>query len=174
MQCWDSKLVYSYFRLTGDNRLLLGGGSALTTFLRDAYNDHSVINRVIKYFKKHFPSLRDLSFIQFWPGLIDTTRDLLPIIVKPPDQPHLQFILGIVGLPWAAFAGSFAARNVLGEADDDYAMYYPYFSDRRHFVLPSGLARVIGKPALFSLTNGWAKFFHVDTHRKPAAMKDEF
>ena len=29
MQCWDSKLVYSYFRLTGDNRLLLGGGSPL-------------------------------------------------------------------------------------------------------------------------------------------------
>ena len=28
MQCWDSKLVYSYFRLTGDNRLLLGGGYA--------------------------------------------------------------------------------------------------------------------------------------------------
>jgi len=174
MQCWDSKLVYSYFRLTGDNRLLLGGGSALTTFLRDAYNDHSVIDTVIKAFRTHFPSLRDLSFIQFWPGLIDTTRDLLPIIVKPPDQPHLQFILGIVGLPWAAFAGSFAARSVLGEADEDYAMYYPYFSDRRHFVLPSGLARVIGKPALFSLTNGWAKFFQVDTHRKPVAIKDEF
>jgi gamma-glutamylputrescine oxidase len=27
MQCWDSKLVYSYFRLTGDNRLLLVGGT---------------------------------------------------------------------------------------------------------------------------------------------------
>jgi gamma-glutamylputrescine oxidase len=31
MQCWDSKLVYSYFRLTGDNRLLLGGGTPVTT-----------------------------------------------------------------------------------------------------------------------------------------------
>jgi gamma-glutamylputrescine oxidase len=40
-----------------------------------------------------------------WPGLIDTTRDLLPIIVKPPNQPHLQFILGIVGLPWGHFCG---------------------------------------------------------------------
>ena len=29
MQCWDSKLVYTYFRLTKDNRLLLGGGSAV-------------------------------------------------------------------------------------------------------------------------------------------------
>ena len=44
----------------------------------------------------------------------------MPIIVRPPDQPHLHFVLGSVGLPWAAFAGSFAARNVLGEADEDY------------------------------------------------------
>jgi gamma-glutamylputrescine oxidase len=174
LQCWDSRLVYSYFRLTGDNRLLLGGGSAITTFLKDAYNDPTVINRVIRRFKSHFPFLRDLTFVQFWPGLIDTTRDLLPIIVKPPGQPHLQFILGIVGLPWAAFAGSFAARNALGVADEDYRKYYPYFSNRRHFALPSGLARIIGKPMLFSLNNGWAKFRQVDTHRRPAELKDEF
>jgi gamma-glutamylputrescine oxidase len=174
MQCWDSKLVYSYFRLTGDNRLLLGGGSALTTFLPDAYNGQLIIRKVIKEFKGRFPHLKDLAFIQFWPGLIDTTRDLLPIIVRPPNQPHLQFILGIVGLPWATFAGSFAARNILGEADEDYRKYYPYFSNRRHFALPSGLARIIGKPALFSLTNSWAKFYQVDAHRIPLAMKDEF
>ena len=82
--------------------------------------------------------------------------------------------LGIVGLPWATFAGSFAARNILGDADEDYAKYYPYFSNRRHFPLPSGLARIVGKPALFSLANSWAKFYQVDTHRKPVAMKDEF
>ncbi len=174
MQCWDSSLVYSYYRLTGDNRLVLGGGTALTTFLREAYNDHRVIGKVIRHFKRHFPFLKDLSFIQFWPGLIDTTRDLLPIIVKPPTQPHLQFILGIVGLPWAAFAGSFAARNILGSGDDDYKKYYPYFTNRRHFAFPAGLAKIIGKPALFSLSNGWAKFYQVDSHRKPEAVKDEF
>ncbi|MEX2297343.1 MAG: FAD-binding oxidoreductase [Dongiaceae bacterium] len=174
MQCWDSKLVYSYFRLTGDNRLLLGGGGPITTFLPNAYNKHTIIKTVIADFKSHFPSLRDLSFIQFWPGLIDTTRDLLPMIVKPPTQPHLQFIMGIVGLPWAAFSGSFAARNILGIADEDYKKYYPYFSNRRHFSLPSGLAKIIGKPALFSLTNSWAKFYQVDTNRKPVEMKGEF
>jgi gamma-glutamylputrescine oxidase len=174
MQCWDSKLVYSYWRLTGDNRMLLGGGSAITTFLKDAWNNPGPIKRVIKGFKNHFPFLRDLPFIQFWPGLIDTTRDLLPIIVKPPTAPHLQFILGVVGLPWASFAGSFAARNILGSADEDYKKYYHYFSNRRHFTLPAGLARLIGKPMLFSLTNGWAKFYQVDSHRKTAAMEGEF
>jgi hypothetical protein len=89
--------------------------------------------RVIKDFKNHFPFLRDLPFIQFWPGLIDTTRDLLPIIAKPPTAPYLQFILGVVGLPWASFAGSFAAQNILGTSGEDYKKYYRYFSNRRHF-----------------------------------------
>ena len=60
MQCWDSKLVYTYFRLTADNRLLLGGGSALTTFLNDAFNSPAIIRRVIKDFNEHFPQLRSL------------------------------------------------------------------------------------------------------------------
>ncbi len=174
MQCWDSQLVYSYFRLTGDNRLLLGGGTAVTTFMRNAYNNPGIIKRVIRGFKEHFPFLRDLSFIQFWPGLIDTSRDLLPIITRLPKLPHVQLIMGVVGLPWAAFAGGFAARCALGNAADEYRKYYPYFTNRRHFFLPSGLGRIIGKPLLFSLNNGWAKYYQVDTHRRPVEMIDEF
>jgi gamma-glutamylputrescine oxidase len=174
MQCWDSQLVYSYFRLTGDNRLLLGGGTAATTFLRDAYNNPGIIKRVIKRFKNHFPFLRDLSFIQFWPGLIDTSRDLLPIVVRPPKQPHVQFIMGVVGLPWGAFAGGFAARCALGIGEDEYKKYYRYFSNRRHFFLPSSLGKIIGKPLLFSLSNGWAKYYQVDMNRELEEVKGEF
>ena len=174
MQCWDSKLVYTYFRLTGDNRLLLGGGSPLTTFLKNAYNNPGIIRRVMADFYSHFPQLNSLSFMQFWPGQIDTTRDLLPTIVRPKDQPHLRFIFGCVGIPWAAFTGNFAARNVLGEADDDYAKYFNYFSNERYFWLPSSLGKVIGKPMLFSLSNSWAKFKQVDQLRAGVAGQKEF
>src|SRR5262245_16747843 len=61
MQCWDSKLVYTYFRLTGDNRLLLGGGTAVTTYLKDAFNNPRIIRRVIREFREHFPELENLS-----------------------------------------------------------------------------------------------------------------
>ena len=69
MQCWDSKLVYSYFRLTGDNRLLLGGGTPVTTYLRDAYNNPRVIRKIIKDFRSHFPELREPLFhaVLAWP-----------------------------------------------------------------------------------------------------------
>ena len=49
--------------------------------------------------------------MQFWPGQIDATRDLLPIIARPPEHPHVRFILGCVGIPWATFCGSFAAQE---------------------------------------------------------------
>jgi gamma-glutamylputrescine oxidase len=174
MQCWDSKLVYSYFRLTGDNRLLLGGGTPVTTFLKDAYNNPGIVKRVIKDFRSHFPQLDDLTFIQFWPGQIDMTRDLLPVIARPAGAEHVRFILGCVGIPWATFCGSFAARNVLGEADDDYKKYFNYFSNQRHFALPSGLGKVIGKPLLFSLANSWAKFYQVDKLREHSEAQKEF
>jgi hypothetical protein len=36
------------------------------------------------------------------------------------------------------------------------------------------MARLIRKPVLFSLTNGWAKFYQVDSHRKAGEMLGEF
>ena len=165
MQCWDSKLVYTYFRLTADNRLLLGGGTPITTYMKDAFNNPRVIRKIINDFLDHFPELKSLSFMQFWPGQIDATRDLLPTIARPAGQPHIRFIFGSVGIPWATFTGSFAARNILGVADEDYQKYFNYFSNERKFFLPSSLGKVIGKPLLFSLTNSWAKFFQVDKLR---------
>ena len=80
--------MYSYFRLTGDNRLLLGGGTPITTYLKDAFNNPRVIrNGSSRTSKNTSRSCSDLSFMQFWPGQIDATRDLLPTIAKPPGHP---------------------------------------------------------------------------------------
>ena len=118
----DIELVYTYFRLTADNRLLLGGGSALTTFLKDAYNNPGIIKRVIDDFYSHFPQLRSLAFIQFWPGQIDTTRDLLPTIVRPKDQPHLRFIfedLDLVSPQWRPHLLAAAVHSFWGSERPD-------------------------------------------------------
>ena len=165
-QCWDSTLVYSYWRLTGTRRLLLGGGSALTTFMNHWYNQDRIIASVIKNFRKSFPQLKNLEFVQFWPGLIDTTRDLLPTIVRDPRSPHVHYAFGIVGLPWASFCGDFLGRVILGEANEDELKYFSYFSDRRYFALPIWLQNFMGKPSLFSLNNLWAKYYQVDLKRK--------
>lgn len=161
-QCWDSTLVYSYFRLTGDNRILLGGGDMLTTFSRNDVNSSRVIDKVIKNFKGRFPQLNELKFIQFWPGRIDCTRDLLPTIVKDDSAPWLHFVLGCVGLPWATFCGHFAARHAFDTRLWDDHHYYQYFMADRSFFVPLWLEKIIGKQLVFSINNGWAKYYQKD------------
>ncbi len=174
LQCWDSDLVYSYFRLTGDQRLLLGGGSALTTFSRNDVTSDHVIRRVVAGFKSHFPFLSDLEFVQFWPGRIDCTRDLMPTVLRDPERPHVHYVLGCVGLPWATFCGDFVARSVLGTADADAQKYYDYFGQDRNYLLPTWLERFIGKQLVFSLNNVWAKYKQVDVAGKNAYRKNRF
>jgi len=163
-QCWDSTLVYSYFRLTGDNRILLGGGDMLTTFSKSDVNSSRVIDKVIRNFKKNFPQLSDLKFIQYWPGRIDTTRDLLPTIVKDDAAPWMHFVLGCVGLPWATFCGHFAARHAYDTAGQTDHHYYDYFRADRHFFVPLWMEKIIGKQLVFSINNGWAKYYQKDLH----------
>jgi gamma-glutamylputrescine oxidase len=164
LQCWDSDLVYSYFRLTGDRRLLLGGGSMLTTFSTNDTTEPDVIGRVIRSFKKKFPMLQDIRFIQYWPGRIDTTRDLLPTVGRDKDSPWIHFVLGCVGLPWATFCGDFAARHVLNDRSED-GKYYHYFRADRHFAVPLSFEKAVGKQLVFSINNAWAKYYQVDVKK---------
>lgn len=167
LQCWDSDLVYTYWRLTGDQRLLVGGGSALTTFARHAVRTPRVIERVITGLKARIPVLASHRSIQYWPGLIDTTRDLLPTLLRDPAAPWVHWVLGCVGLPWAAFCGDFAARQVLGAGDPGEDRYYRYFQPERPFLLPLWTERVAGKPLVFALNNAWAKYGQVDAPVSP-------
>ena len=162
-QCWDSTLVYSYFRLTGNNRILLGGGDMLTTFSKNDVNSSRVIDGVIRRFKEAFPTLKDLKFIQYWPGRIDTTRDLLPTIVRGEKRPWFHFVLGCVGLPWATFCGDFAARHAFDDSACNDGHYYEYFRAGRRFFLPLWMEKFVGKRFVFSINNGWAKYYQRDT-----------
>jgi gamma-glutamylputrescine oxidase len=160
VMCWDSSLVYSYYRLTGDKRLLLGGGSALTTFSPMDVTPPRVINKVIARFKTFFPDLDHLEFIQYWPGRVDTTKDLIPIVDFDPDLPHVQYVLGCVGLPWAAFCGHYAAKRLLEPA---YCHEYcEYLKLRRPYLIPFTLQRIIGKMVAFSFNNLFSKYIQKD------------
>lgn len=155
LQCWDSTLVYTYYRLTSDERLLLGGGLALTTFAPREIHSSLPIRRVIRGFRKRFPGLRRVPFVQHWPGLIDITRDLLPVADSEPDHPSLHYVLGSAGLPWAGWCGDYAARRALGLPVDDYGRFFGF--DRPPLV-PDPLQRLIGKPAAFAIDYFYAKY----------------
>lgn len=162
LQCWDSDLVYTYFRLTGTKRLLVGGGDLMTTYAKNDTTTPRVIDKVINGLKEKIPSVKPLRFIQYWQGRIDMTRDLIPTVLVDPEHPWTHFVLGCVGLPWATFCGDFAARNVLDDKEFDNEKYYRYFSPDRKFMLPLWLESILGKRIVFTVNNAWAKYRQKD------------
>lgn len=148
LQCWDSDLIYNYYRLTGDDRLLLGGGSLWMSIAGHATPAEDAAISGIARFKRRFPALDGVEFAAYWPGLIDVTRDLMPVADADPARPHIFFIFGCAGLPWAAWCGDHIAGRIGGEAITDVASLLRW--DRPPFV-PDALQSILGKPASFAL-----------------------
>ena len=115
---WDTDLIYQYFRLTGDGRLLLGGGRLRETYARERH-DSDTPRRLQRWAQRTFPALSDLQFDCYWPGLIGVTRDMLPLagpatLSGAPPSPELQQAVCAAGLPWSVLAGQVAARSAVG------------------------------------------------------------
>ena len=173
-QCWDSHFIYSYWRLTGDNRILLGGGSLWTTYAKADTWTSRIIDRVIRRFRRHWPSVAHAHFRQFWMGRIDMTRDLMPTVLREPTTPWIHYVLGCVGLPWATFCGDFAARHVLSDETQDDHRFYRYFSIDRGFAIPLWAEKVLGKRISYVTNQAWAKYRQVDKGKSMAERKDAF
>ena len=151
---WDSEFVYNYFRLTSDKRLLLGGGSVLTTYASHAQHENKqMFNKLIRYFNKKFPDL-NIQFEQMWPGLIGLSKDIAPIGGRDKDRPFIYYVSAAAGLPIAAALGRYSAENLIdGKTNLD-----PYFSPYRSFAI-SGIAQsLIGTKLSFALCNSMKKF----------------
>ncbi len=150
---WDSELVYNYFRMTSDNRLLLGGGSILTTY--SGTPDHeskSMFLKLTAYFNAKFPGL-NIQFKQMWPGLIGISKDIVPIAGRDKDKPFLYYVTAATGLPIAAALGRYSAQHMLeGRTDLD-----PYFSPYRSFPIGGALQSLLGTKLSFALCNGMKK-----------------
>jgi gamma-glutamylputrescine oxidase len=161
LQRWDSQQVYDYYRLTRDNRLLLGGGSLLTTFAPRALRTPRIIARVIARFRRRFPALARVPFTRYWPGLIDITVDLLPIADRDPKDPLAWYVIGCAGLPWAAWCGDHLARRCLHQPTEDYDRFFGW---DRPSPIPGPVLRILRKPAAFALG-----YFAAKHRRRPAA-----
>jgi len=170
-QCWDSHFIYAYWRLTGDQRILLGGGSLWTTYAKQDTWSEQVIDRVLRRFRAHWPSAARVHFRQFWMGRIDMTRDLMPTVLREEKTPWVHYVLGCVGLPWATFCGDFVARQIVGEARPHDARFYHYFRENRPFLIPLWAEKALGKRVSFVLNQFYAKYRQVDEPRPSSARE---
>lgn len=142
---WDTEFIYNYFRVTGQGRLLLGGGSALTTYdKKESFHNQYMYNKLTRYFAKQFPSL-SIQFEQYWPGLIGISKDIGPIAGPDKDRPSIYYVSAAAGLPIAAALGSYAAEHILQKRTDLDQYLNPY----RSYFISSGLQRILGTKLSF-------------------------
>jgi gamma-glutamylputrescine oxidase len=146
---WDTDLIYNYFCITGQNRLLLGGGSMLNTYNQYPTHDSGyMLNKLTNYFHNHFPDAK-VQFEQMWPGLIGLSKDIVPIAGRDQNNPQIYYIAAAAGLSIAAALGRYSAEHLIdGRSDLD-----KFFSPYRKFPI-SGLAQtLLGTKLSFALSN---------------------
>ena len=155
LMVWDTDLTYKYFRLTGQGRLLIGGGTLLNTYSRHAqHRPEQVVRRLTRYLAARFPGLR-VKFTACWPGLIGISKDFAPVVGRHPRHSTVHFAGGAAGLPWAAALGRYLAEKVLDGRSDVDAM----LSVDRRFPVGPRLQAVLGAPSAFAISHGILKFF---------------
>jgi len=108
----DSRFVINYWKLSGDNRLIFGGGENYRRkFPRD------IKGFVGKYMRQIYPQLADTKIDYGWGGTLAITMSRLPHFGRVQDNIwHLQGYSGH-GVPTATFAGKLVAEAISGKLE---------------------------------------------------------
>lgn len=155
LMAWDTDMIYTYFRVTGDNRLLLGGGSFLTNYAKnEIHNSDALYRKLTGYLKTKFPQL-DVQFEYFWPGLIGLSKDIVPLAGFDKDQKNIYYISAAAGLPIAAALAQYAVEKIFDNTNDLDAVFNPY----RSYAIGNFVQNIIGTKATFALSNFIANYF---------------
>ena len=148
LMVWDTELVYSYFRMTGD-RLLIGGGSLLKNYeARESYHSSYIYKKLSTYIKDTFPDL-EIQFEQMWPGLIGVSKDIAPLAGPDKDIPSIYYIGAAAGLPIAAMLGNQCAEYMVDGVDT----LKDYFSPYRKFPVSGMVQTILGTKITFALSH---------------------
>lgn len=151
---WDTELVFNYFRVLGDNRLLIGGATLYSTYARKEVTDFGYIyKKLMRYINYKFPWL--VAKVEYiWPGLIGISKDLIQLAGFDKENPAVYYVSSATGLPWAASLGIYAAQKFISNRSDlDH-----FFSIDRPYPIGRNLQYLLGDPLTFAISNSISKF----------------
>ncbi len=107
--CGYSDYGYMYYRMTFDNRLLIGGGRKQNKPLEnDTTEDRTTepVQGVLEnYLRDCFPEV-DAPIERRWAGIMGFSVDGLPLVGTLPDKPDVGFAVGFTGHGLAMGAGT--------------------------------------------------------------------
>jgi len=154
MMVWDTDLVYNYFRVTGDNRVLLGGGDVLYTYAHSPTDNTARFKRQLTaYFKKKFPDIAiELEYV--WPGMLGVSKDLLPIMGSDEKLENVWYVGAATGLPWAAALGVYAAERIIDGRNE----FDETFSWKRKFVIGPRMQALLTTPVTYAVSHSIVKY----------------
>jgi gamma-glutamylputrescine oxidase len=154
LMVWGTDVTYKYFRLTGDQRLLIGGCTLATMYSRrELHRPEKAVQHLNRYLAEHFPDVR-VEFAACWPGLIGISKDFAPVVGRHPRFSSVHFAAGAAGLPWAAALGGYLAEKVLNGRNELDAQ----LTVQRRFPIGPGLQAVLGTPCAFAISHGILKY----------------
>jgi gamma-glutamylputrescine oxidase len=146
---WDMQLIYNYFRISQDQRLVLGGGDIFSTYAsHEKHNYERIHKKLTEYFDRYFPGL-NIVFEYQWPGLIGISKDIAPMIGRDEKFKHIFYVTAATGLPIAAALGAYSIQHLFDGRND----MQDYFSPYRKFPVSGFLQKIIGKKLSFMLSN---------------------
>ncbi|MEO5738963.1 MAG: FAD-dependent oxidoreductase [Vicinamibacterales bacterium] len=118
LMVWDTDLIYQYYRITGERRLLLGAGDVCSLYLQDAdASRERIIRKQRRYLAAHFPSL-NVAFEHTWSGLIGVSKDFAPVVGRHETLRNVYFSGAAAGLPWAAALGEYVSDKITDGRDE--------------------------------------------------------
>ncbi len=117
--CGYSDYGYMYYRMTFDNRFLIGGGrkqnKPLENDTTEDRTNEAVQGTLEAYCRQYYPEIVQedgtLNISRRWAGIMGFTADGLPLVGKMPDMPDVAFAVGFTG-HGLAMAGGTAERAV--------------------------------------------------------------
>ncbi|MDH5655378.1 MAG: FAD-binding oxidoreductase [Spirochaetia bacterium] len=124
----DARTQFHYYRLTSDNRLLIGGGNIKPVFKQKIDQDHNekVFTLLRSHILKIFPQLRGLNFTHEWGGPVSITVDMAPAISFLGRNQKMLYSLGLMGhgVSMAPYNGLCLAELVAGKKTRRTEMFF--------------------------------------------------
>lgn len=107
----DSLFVVNYWKISGDNRLLWGGGENYTRrFPKD------IKNFVRKYMLQVYPELSETKIDYAWGGTLAVTLNRMPHFQRLENNTYVIQGYSGHGVPTSVFAGKVLAEAIAGDA----------------------------------------------------------
>jgi glycine/D-amino acid oxidase-like deaminating enzyme len=124
----DARNLIHYYRLTADNRIVMGGGDVSVTFGRNFERDQN--EQIFAHLRQHvvdvFPQLAGLRFTHGWGGPVSVTLDMAPALGFLGKDRRAVYSLGTVGhgVSMTAYNGLTIAELLAGRTSSRTGQFF--------------------------------------------------